>query len=80
MGSMLGSLQRSIAVSLLVASALLAGGCPGESAEQIMKTAEFEVLQRNTDHARQLYQRIIDEYPGSAEAKTAAERLATLEP
>jgi TolA-binding protein len=63
---------------LVFAAALLLtlAGCPGESAEQLMKTAEFEELQRNQEHARQLYERIVREYPDSPEAKIAAERLA----
>jgi TolA-binding protein len=60
-------------------AALLAYGCWGESAEQMMKTAEFEELQRNHEHARQLYERIIKEHPESGEAKQAAERLSALE-
>ena len=61
-----------IAVALAVAFT----GCFGENAEQLMKTAEFEELQHNQEHARQLYQRIVTEFPNSPEAKVAAERLA----
>lgn len=55
-------------------------GCLGESPEQLMKTAEFEELQRNQEHARQLYERIVRDFPDSPEAKVAAERLAKPEP
>ena len=72
--------EIKLAVFRWIASALLAltlvSGCWGESAEQMMKTAEFEELQRNHEHARQLYARIIAEHPDSPEAKKAAERLA----
>jgi TolA-binding protein len=44
-----------------------------------MRTAEFEELQRNHEHARQIYARVIERFPGSPEAKKAADRLATLE-
>lgn len=68
----------------LLAGALLAGllllpGCWGESADQMMRTAEFEEVQRNHEHARQIYQRVIDKFPDSPEATKATERLAALE-
>jgi len=67
--------------AVLAAGLLLAcAGCPGESAEQLMKTADFEELQRNQEHAHQLYERIVREFPDSPEAKIAAERLAKPEP
>lgn len=55
-------------------------GCLGESAQQLMQTAEFEELQRNEVHARQLYERIVREFPTSPQAQKAAERLKALEP
>ena len=64
--------KAAIAAGLLLALA----GCFGESAEQLMKTAEFEELQHNQEHARQLYERIVRDFPDSPEAKLAAERLA----
>lgn len=59
--------------------AVLLAGCWGESVEQMMRTAEFEELQRNHEHARQIYQRVIEKFPDTAEARKAAERLAALE-
>lgn len=67
--------MKKIAIALFL-SALV--GCFGESAEQMMNTAKFEEVQRNYEHARQLYQRILSQHPNSPEAKQAAERLAAL--
>lgn len=61
-----------------VALGVALSGCFGESAEQLMQTAEFEELQHNEEHARQLYERIIREYPASPEATKAAGRLKAL--
>ncbi len=73
------SAARRLAGALL-AALLLLPGCWGESADQMMRTAELEELQHNPEHARQIYQRVIETYPDSAEAKKAAERLAALQP
>jgi hypothetical protein len=64
---------------LLLLGALYLPGCFGESADQMMRTAEFEELQRNHEHARQIYERVIESFPGSPEAEKATERLATLD-
>lgn len=57
---------------------LLLAAC-GDGAAQILETAKFEELQRNTTHARELYQEILRSYPSSPEAATAKERLAALD-
>ncbi len=53
-------------------------GCTRGGAAELMETAKFEELQRNVPHARELYQRIVEQYPESAEATLARERLAAL--
>ena len=53
-------------------------GC-GESPQQLFETAQFEELQNNQSHARELYKRIIQAHPDSDFAKKAAQRLAELE-
>jgi TolA-binding protein len=64
------------AAALVLAIALVAcGGGAGE----LLETAQFEELQRNTSHARELYQEIVTKYPDSPEAATAKERLKALE-
>ena len=68
--------------SVLVALGLLFSlivGCGGESPESLFETAQFEERQTNVAHARELYQRIILEHPGSEWAKKAKTRLEQLE-
>ena len=57
----------------------LVAGCGGESPESLFETAQFEEKQTNIAHARELYQRIILEHPGSEWAKLAEARLKQLE-
>ena len=57
----------------------LMAGCSGESPERLFETAQFEEKQTNIAHARELYQRIILEHPGSEWAKMAEVRLEQLE-
>ena len=52
--------------------------CLGKKAEELYKTAAFEELQTNWTHACQLYKRIAADYPKSAPADRARERLAAL--
>jgi hypothetical protein len=60
-----------------LALAALLAGC-GESAQQILETAEFEEVQRAPDRARALYERLVREHPGTPEAAKAAARLEAL--
>ena len=53
-------------------------GC-GEDPKQMFETAQFEELQNNHSHARELYERIIQADPDSTLAKKAKERLAGLQ-
>ncbi len=52
-------------------------GC-GEDPKQMFETAQFEELQNNRSHARELYERIIQADPDSELAKKAKKRLAAL--
>jgi TolA-binding protein len=52
--------------------------CSGNSAEEIFKTAQFEELQNNKEHAEELYSEIIHKYPDSKYAKRAKERVSEL--
>ena len=58
--------------------ALLVAACGG-GAKEMLETAQFEELQRNTTHARELYREILRKHPDSPEAATAKERLAALD-
>jgi TolA-binding protein len=63
-----------VMIPLLVALA----GCGGDGAADLLETARLEEVQNNPAHARQLYQQIVDQYPGTPQASTAAERLRAL--
>ena len=51
----------------------------GGGAKELLDTAEFEELQRNTTHARELYQEIVRKHPDSPEAAKARARLEALD-
>ncbi|WP_136514273.1 outer membrane protein assembly factor BamD [Geomonas edaphica] len=64
---------------LLVAMLVVAGaGCSGDKSKELYDTAQFEEKQNNREHAKQLYQEIVDKYPDSPVAKQAKERLTAL--
>jgi TolA-binding protein len=63
----------------LLAAVVLALVACGGGAGELYETAQFEELQRNTTHARELYQEIVTKYPSSPEAAKAKERLQALE-
>jgi len=52
--------------------------CSGQKAEELYRTAQFEELQTNWEHAGQLYERIIADYPKSEHADKATARLSAL--
>ena len=60
---------------------LLALGVTGcsEEAEHVFEIAELEEKQHNYEHARQLYQRIIEIDPNGYFASKARERMAELD-
>ena len=64
---------------LPVAAVVLAlAGCGG-GAQELLDTANLEVLQNNREHARALYRKVIEKYPGTADARTAEDRLRELD-
>jgi len=65
------------AVTLAVGLALF--GCGGDKAQDLFENAQFEEKQNNLEHARQLYEEIVREYPKSATAKAADARLRELQ-
>lgn len=64
--------------AMCLASALFAAACSGDTAKELLETAEFEERQMNLPHAKQLYEDVIRLYPSSQEAETARARLAAL--
>ena len=58
--------------------AWLVTACSGKKAKEMYETAQFEELQKNYVHARQLYREIIKKYPESEYSKKASDRLDAL--
>jgi len=71
-------LLRYSVLAVIVAFSLIFGGCSGNAAEELFKTAQFEELQRNEEHAAQLYEEIIKKYPDSEFARKSEERLSEI--
>ncbi|MGA1870420.1 MAG: tetratricopeptide repeat protein [bacterium] len=70
--------MKRIILLIMIFLALTVSGCTGGGAEELFETARFEELQNSHDHAKKLYQEIIDKYPESDYAKKARERLNQL--
>ncbi len=72
-------MKRVILIFLIIAAIALSG-CAGEKAAELLDTAKFEELQNNKEHAVQLYEEIVKNYPDSEQAKIAKDRLSALKP
>ena len=72
-----GLMKRLILMVLIVAMLLLPG-CAGDKSHELYETGKFEELQNNKEHARELYEEILEKYPKSDYAKKAEERLTAL--
>ena len=62
-----------IGFSLVAVSA-----CSTETGSDLYKTAEFEELQNNKEHAIQLYETVIKKFPDSDYADKARKKVADL--
>lgn len=73
--------MRSSNSPILLTAALCAAlaGCSRSGPSDLLETAQFEELQTNVPHAKELYREILDRYPDSAEATKARERLAAID-
>ena len=71
--------MKQISIILLILLALICSGCSADKAGDMFETAKFEELQNNHEHAKELYRRIIKDYPDSDCAKKSKERLLELE-
>ena len=69
--------MMGLRVLLVLTLALPLAGC-GDGAEEMFETAQFEEVQNNKEHARELYNRILSDHPDSPFAAKARERLAAL--
>lgn len=63
--------------TLCLVAVLAAGGCQDKAA-QLFDIAQFEEVQNNPQHARELYEQIVAEYPDGEQAARARERLTVL--
>ncbi len=62
----------------IVLSLFLFAACSENRAEELFKTAQFEELQNNREHAEKLYREIAEKYPKSDYARKAEESLSNL--
>ena len=65
-------------LALLLSLTLVLSACSGNKAEELFETAQLEELQNAPDHARKLYQEIVDKYPEGEYALKAKERLSAM--
>jgi hypothetical protein len=71
---MSGRIMAAVII-LLVCLALMVMGCSDRKAAELYDTAKFEELQNNSEHALDLYERIIVAYPSSEYAIKAKVRI-----
>ncbi|MBW2318747.1 MAG: hypothetical protein JRF24_08735 [Deltaproteobacteria bacterium] len=70
--------MKRIVLVLTIFLAITSFGCSGSTPEDLFDTAKLEELQDNHEHARELYQQIIEKYPESEYAKQSKERLTKM--
>ena len=70
-------MKHTALIFVLLVSFILSG-CSGNKPAELYKTAGFEELQNNKEHALKLYQEIIEKYPDSEYAKKADERISEI--
>ena len=70
--------MKTIFIVLMLMGTVGLLSCSVDKAGELFETAQFEELQNNNEHARQIYEDIIDTYPQSDAAKKAEERLKAI--
>ena len=70
--------MRRIFLICIILLVMAFSSCSGKKAEEMYETAQFEELQKNTVHAKQLYEEILEKYPESEYSGKASERLKAL--
>ena len=70
--------MKTMLMVLFAAANFLLAGCTGDKGKELFETAQFEEKQHNIPHALQLYEEIVQKYPGSENARKAGERLEQL--
>ncbi len=81
MSAMVGNLEKILKLGLGITLLFYISSCsnPEGKGQEIYETGQFEEQQNNLEHARQLYQEIIKDYPETQSASKARERLKALE-
>jgi len=69
--------MKKLILILIIFLALLSG-CSDSRPSELYETAKFEELQNNKEHAVQLYEEIVEKYPGSEYSKKAKDRLSQI--
>jgi alpha-beta hydrolase superfamily lysophospholipase len=69
------AVNRLILILILVTMGI---GCSEQRAEELFETARLEERQNNPEHAKKLYQKILDKYPQSSYAERAQTGLGNL--
>ncbi len=70
--------MKHVVLLFIIVFILTLPACSANNAQELFETAQFEELQNNHEHAKQLYEEIIIKYGGSEHAKKAGERLSEL--
>jgi TolA-binding protein len=70
--------MKNLFLILMFITAIGVSACSGNSAQDILDTAKLEEKQNNPEHARKLYEEIIQKHPNTPFAKEAQERLAAI--
>jgi hypothetical protein len=73
-----GFIAMALCSFLCILALLAASGCSGQDPSDLFATAQFEERQNNREHAVQLYEQIIRDYPRSEVAQRARQRLEEL--
>jgi len=69
---------RNWIILLVMAGSLAILACSSGNGEGLYETAQFEELQNNREHARKLYEEVIEKYPDSEYASKAKTRISAL--
>ena len=71
-------LLRCAVLFVMLTFFMMLAACSSNNAEELFKTAQFEELQNNQEHAAELYQEIIKKYPGDEFSQKAKARLTEI--
>jgi outer membrane protein assembly factor BamD (BamD/ComL family) len=73
-------MHSKVLVLLVILLLIFTGAaCSSDSAQALFESAQLEERQNNSAHAKELYQKILTQYPKSEYASKAEERLRELQ-